>query len=235
MIGKIDPLGAYTKLLNNLTYCSIMERHVWAHRFMEMGRRDLALLGWLALIKEPDLPPELRLHILDAVGYVYYVLGKSDKVRYYWGLLGELRRSWVTPTTPKTYRILGKTWYSSIGHIAFLDYYVKHLQLSVTEEIRIVAPWSFGSLPGLALFKKISECGIVLLKPEALEADYNDWAEARGYRSWEALTALEKMTLVDEMWRYDFPLEGVQGRVDNCSPHPTSRGLTAGSSDVEGS
>ena len=178
----------------------------WARRFMEVGRLDLARVGYINLIKRADdrLPFDKQLQSFRNLGAVCFMLGKNNEANHYWQLAGKLRRAIYKPTTPKNYRILGSAWFVAIGHIAMLDYYIKFKKLHGDPDARIVAQWDDNSIPGQDLFNKFAELGIAIIRPGLLENDYNKWAATHSAPKWNQLTAAEKAVLIDDFWEYDF-------------------------------
>lgn len=196
----------YLRLLTKIHFNPDMQFE-WARRFMEVGRLDLARVGFLELISRryDKLPLEKQLQVFRHVGAVCFMTGKNSEANYYWKSAGQLRRVLFNPTTPKKYRILGPAWFAAIGHVAMLDYYLKFKQLYSDPGQRIVAQWDIDYLPGKDLIDKFAKFGIAIIHPNDLENDYNRWAKKHNAHKWAQLSPAERAALVDDFWEYDFP------------------------------
>lgn len=203
-----DPSTTVQKYLELLDATDIPaeQQDIWSSRFMEVGRLDLSLASFQNLIetKNDQLSGAQRLNVLRQLGAVCFMSGKNKEANYYWRLAGQIRRSLFKPTTPKSYRILGSAWFAAIGHVAMLDYYLKYKRLHYGEQ-RIVMQWDVHSIPGEELFYRLQEMGIVVLKMDDLEKDYDKWAKKNDHLSWKQLSTDEHAALIDDFWEYDFP------------------------------
>lgn len=179
----------------------------WARRYMEIGRLDLARVGFIQLVnrKQDRLPQEMELQAFRYAGAVCFMLGKNDEANHYWKQAGQLRRAFFKPATPKSYRILGYAWFAAIGHVAMLDYYLKYIKLYREKGIRVVAHWESEQIPGQDLMEKFAAADISIIRLTGLEKDYNKWAKRHKAPLWNELASTEKAALIDDFWEYDFP------------------------------
>jgi putative glycosyltransferase (TIGR04372 family) len=203
---KTATVDEYLQYLSCVSFTPDMQFE-WARRFMEVGRLDLARVGFIELVnrKQHKLPLEGQLSLLRQVGAVCFMLGNNAEANHFWRMAGQLRRAMFKPTTPKNYRILGPAWFVAIGHVAMLDYYLKFQKLYRNDDVRVVVQYDINNIPSPDLFKKLSEIGIKVLVPGRLEKDYNKWASENNQPKWSSLHASEKAALIDDFWEYDFP------------------------------
>ena len=198
----------YLKLLSLYDIPLLLQRQ-FATLFLRVGRLDLATLAFdLVCSKMRNtslLPREGLIDLYREAGTAEFLYGKNDKANYYWQLAGQIRKTIYKPSTPRTYRILGNTWFAAIGHVAYLDYYIKFMHLYTKGDYHVVA-LNYQHLACADDFlAQFSKLGITLLKDDELEGDYNKWAIRNNALPWTQLSPTEKAGLTDEFWEWEFP------------------------------
>jgi putative glycosyltransferase (TIGR04372 family) len=178
---------------------------------MWIGRLDIARVGFIELINRDlrTVPAEMRLESLRYAGITSFLFSKNEDATYYFRLTGEYRRSLYKSSTPRKYRILGPGWFSALGHVCILDYYLKFITLYCEADSHIVIPCTPDQVPagpvGKIILNKFSALGLHVIHPDALEADYNNWAGQNHFPLWHQLQLGEKAAMVDDCWDYNFP------------------------------
>ncbi len=181
------------------------------HRFMALGRLDLAKHIALNLLNSPvnSLLIEERLQLYRDCGVIHFMLGENEQAISCWKYAGEIRKILLGPYQEEVYRILGTSWFVALGHVAMLYYYLQHKKLFQKGNYRIILPFSALPKPFLGcamdLIDRFRSLGIQVVEDREIPSDYNAWASQRGAPSWEQLNDTNRLALVDEFWEYTFP------------------------------
>ncbi len=203
---KSASLEDYANILSEVQPSFEIQYEVMQY-FIHQGRLDLAKVTAMNVIKMKPHPFLLKrlLEIYRQIGAICFLLGQNQEANHYLGIAGELRKVYSKPRTPTTYRILASDWFVAVGHVATLDYYLKHKRLYSQKDHRIVAVIPENSACSFDLLRKFSGLGITFLNEEDLHLDYNQWAKANRAPQWEELSTSEKETMTDRFWEYEFP------------------------------
>lgn len=176
------------------------------HGFLANRRMDLGELFFTTVANylNPNSPEGmLNLRHLGITQFMRGYVGQAKATFEQEGLAHRYLQQSSRISPP--FRVLGRSWFAAIGHVAMIDFLLKKRELGWYGNVeRFVVEQDVSNIPGKVILGYFGEHGVDLAWPDSLESYYD------AYRSetdpdWSELRSCEIEGLTDGYWQFFFP------------------------------
>ncbi|MEO8040818.1 MAG: TIGR04372 family glycosyltransferase [Betaproteobacteria bacterium] len=191
----------------NVRRWSVMTLFAAGSYYMSAGRLPHARECFSLAIELADRNSSECMHFYRCLGATCFLQGDLAAAHAAFADSGEIRSVLLASgRLSKQVRLLGGSWFVAFGHIAMLDFYLKHRELGNTARApHIVMVDGWGAPPSRFLCEQFVRLGIEAGVDSVTLPDYYDRHKGAEERRWRDLTGDDHRVLVDEFWEYEFP------------------------------
>lgn len=178
----------------------------FGHGFLASRRMDLGELFFIEAAKHLDVNSSrgmLNLRHLGITQFMRGYVGRAKATFEQEGLAHRYRqqRSRIAPP----FRVLGRSWFAAIGHVAMIDFLLKKRELGWYGNVeRFVVEHDVSNIPGKVILGYFGKLGVDVVWPDSLES-YYDACRSETDPDWSELRPYEIEGLTDEYWQFSFP------------------------------
>ena len=215
-INNIEDKLHYFMRNNDQTmlWSGVRDLEAIGHSFSANKRLDLAeyCLSVVAKFRPPFTPAGID--NLRHLGITQFMLGYVERAKKTCEQIGYIQNlAWAQPRVSPNYRILGKSWFVAIGHVAMIDILLKKRELGYCGDVKqFIVIEDVRSGVGKVIFDGFLAHGVNPIWPESLSSFCSPKRLSQDVSvdvtpDWDQLRPEEQENMTQEFWDYNFPGE----------------------------
>lgn len=186
------------------------------HMFAASKRLDLAEHCLIVVAKFRPTNSVAGINNLRHLGIIQFMRGYLERAKKSFEQVGLAQQIAFSRTrTPINYRVLGKSWFAAIGHVAMIDILLKKRELGYCEAVKqFIVTEDTRNLVGKVILDGFLEHGVISIWPESLQSycspqRKNVNSQVKVAPDWDQLHLDEQENMATEFWDYSFPDGGI--------------------------